>query len=149
MAVQLGFVTGTFLLALANLADLLNTRRMFAACSLLAGLPTTASIRLWPVVQGAAGWGVAFALLALGPICGTAAMLLLPSLPEALAPHTASANLTQRRTYLAQPSAVEYGDLGAGCYALRGWGGVDGTIGEPLPDLCLLVAIPGLVRARP
>lgn len=41
------------------------------------------SIRLLPIVQDAAGWGVAFAMLAAGPALGTLAMIWLRSLPEA------------------------------------------------------------------
>ncbi|MBC8453105.1 MAG: MFS transporter [Chloroflexi bacterium] len=41
------------------------------------------SIWLLPIVKDSSGWGWAFAMLALGPIVGTAAMLRLRSLPEA------------------------------------------------------------------
>ncbi len=46
MAVQIGFVIGSFGSALLNLADRLPSRWLFAASSLLAGL-TTAFIALW------------------------------------------------------------------------------------------------------
>jgi MFS family permease len=44
---------------------------------------TAISIWLLPVVKDSSGWGWAFAMLALGPVVGTAAMLRLRSLPEA------------------------------------------------------------------
>jgi len=47
-------------------------------------LLTIVSIRLLPVIQEAGGWGLAFAMLAVGPALGTAAMLRLRQLPEAL-----------------------------------------------------------------
>ena len=43
---------------------------------------TAVSIWLLPIVKDSSGWGWAFAMLALGPIVGTAAMLRLRSLPE-------------------------------------------------------------------
>lgn len=46
-------------------------------------LLTAASIWLVPVLQDATGWGVAFAVLAIGPVIGTLAMLRLRVLPEA------------------------------------------------------------------
>ena len=48
-------------------------------------LLTILSIRLVPIVEAEAGWGVAFAMLAAGPALGTLAMLRLRQLPEALA----------------------------------------------------------------
>jgi MFS family permease len=44
---------------------------------------TAVSIWLLPIVRDSSGWGWAFAMLALGPVVGTAAMLRLRSLPEA------------------------------------------------------------------
>ena len=44
---------------------------------------TAVSIWLLPIVRDSSGWGWAFAMLALGPIVGTAAMMRLRSLPEA------------------------------------------------------------------
>ena len=44
MAVQLGFVAGTLVIAVANLADLINTRTLFAVCSVLAGLANVALV---------------------------------------------------------------------------------------------------------
>lgn len=44
---------------------------------------TAVSIWLLPMVKDSSGWGLAFAMLALGPVVGTAAMLRLRSLPEA------------------------------------------------------------------
>ncbi len=46
-------------------------------------LLTAGSIWLVPVLQEATGWGVAFAVLAAGPLIGTIAMLRLRRLPEA------------------------------------------------------------------
>lgn len=46
-------------------------------------LLTLATIRLVPTIESAAGWGWAFALLALGPLVGAVAMGLLRRLPEA------------------------------------------------------------------
>lgn len=46
-------------------------------------LLTLATIRLVPTIESAAGWGWAFALLALGPLVGAVAMGLLRCLPEA------------------------------------------------------------------
>jgi MFS family permease len=43
---------------------------------------TAVSIWLLPIVKDSSGWGWAFAMLALGPVLGTAAMLRLRSLPE-------------------------------------------------------------------
>jgi MFS family permease len=45
---------------------------------------TAVSIWLLPIVKDSSGWGWAFAMLALGPVVGTAAMLRLRSLPEAM-----------------------------------------------------------------
>ncbi len=45
---------------------------------------TAASIWLLPIVKDSSGWGWAFAMLALGPVVGTAAMLRLRSLPESV-----------------------------------------------------------------
>jgi len=46
-------------------------------------LITTASISLMPLIEHAVTWRWAFAVLALGPILGTIAMLRLRKLPEA------------------------------------------------------------------
>ena len=46
---------------------------------------TAVTIRLVPVIESGAGWGLAFALLAAGPAVGVVAMLRLRSLPEARA----------------------------------------------------------------
>ncbi len=45
--------------------------------------PFSAAIRAVPAIESAAGWGPAFALLAIGPALGTASMLWLRRLPEA------------------------------------------------------------------
>lgn len=47
-------------------------------------LITMVSIRLVPVIQDAAGWGLAFAMLGLGPLVGILAMTLLYKAPEAV-----------------------------------------------------------------
>jgi len=44
---------------------------------------TAISIWLLPIVKDSSGWGWAFAMLAIGPLIGTIAMLRLRSLPEA------------------------------------------------------------------
>ena len=46
---------------------------------------TAVSIKLVPVLEAATGWGVAFAVLGIGPVVGTLAMIRLRSLPESLA----------------------------------------------------------------
>jgi MFS family permease len=46
-------------------------------------LLTAGSIWLVPVLEDASGWGLAFAVLAIGPVIGTIAMLRLRQLPEA------------------------------------------------------------------
>jgi MFS family permease len=46
---------------------------------------TAVTIRLVPIIEDASGWGPAFALLAIGPAIGIAAMLYLRRLPEAAA----------------------------------------------------------------
>ena len=48
-------------------------------------LITIVPIWLVPVVAASSGWGVAFAILAIGPALGTVAMLRLRSMPEAAA----------------------------------------------------------------
>jgi MFS family permease len=44
---------------------------------------TAVSIKLVPILEAGHGWGLAFAVLAIGPALGTLAMLRLRSLPEA------------------------------------------------------------------
>ena len=44
---------------------------------------TAVSIWLLPIIKDSSGWGWAFAMLAIGPLVGTIAMLRLRSLPEA------------------------------------------------------------------
>jgi len=46
IAVQLGFVIGTLLIAITNLADLMNTRKLFAICAVLAGVSNVALVFL-------------------------------------------------------------------------------------------------------
>ena len=72
-----------FSTAMSELAD---PRYVGSALSLQTALGfalTIVSIRLLPIVEAEAGWGVAFAMLALGPLLGTLAMLKLRTLPEA------------------------------------------------------------------
>lgn len=45
---------------------------------------TAISIRLVPIIENSAGWGWAFAILAIGPALGIAAMMRLRSVPESL-----------------------------------------------------------------
>jgi len=45
---------------------------------------TAASIKLVPILEAGAGWGVAFAALGIGPVVGTLAMIRLRALPESL-----------------------------------------------------------------
>ena len=45
---------------------------------------TAVSIRLVPIVENSAGWGWAFAILAIGPALGIVAMMRLRSVPESL-----------------------------------------------------------------
>ena len=45
-------------------------------------LLTLFSIQLVPMVVDSVGWSLAFAMLALGPVVGVAAMLRLRALPE-------------------------------------------------------------------
>ena len=47
-------------------------------------LLTAVTIRGVPLIEDAAGWGPAFAVLAIGPALGIASMLRLRALPEAL-----------------------------------------------------------------
>ena len=44
IAVQLGFVLGTLIIAITNLADLMNTRKLFAICAVLAGVSNAALV---------------------------------------------------------------------------------------------------------
>ena len=72
-----------FSTAMSELAD---PRYVGSALSLQTALGfalTIVSIRLVPIVEDEAGWGVAFAMLAVGPAIGTFAMLWLRTLPEA------------------------------------------------------------------
>ena len=84
IGVQLGFVLGTLAIAATNLADIMNTRKLFAI-SAVGFLITIVPIWLVPVVAGSVGWGPAFAMLAIGPAFGTAAMLRLRTTPETAA----------------------------------------------------------------
>ncbi|MBT3943492.1 MAG: MFS transporter [Chloroflexi bacterium] len=45
---------------------------------------TAISIRLVPIIEDASGWGWAFAILAIGPALGIAAMMRLRALPESI-----------------------------------------------------------------
>ncbi len=44
IAVQIGFVIGTLLIAITNLADVINTRKVFAICAVLAGATNAALV---------------------------------------------------------------------------------------------------------
>ncbi|MFQ6026066.1 MAG: MFS transporter, partial [Dehalococcoidia bacterium] len=44
IAVQLGFVAGTLIISVTNLADLMNTRKLFAVCAVLAGASNVALV---------------------------------------------------------------------------------------------------------
>jgi MFS family permease len=71
----------------AAMSELAEPSYVGTALTLQTGLGfllTIASIRLLPIVQEAEGWGVAFAMLAIGPALGTLAMLRLRQLPEAV-----------------------------------------------------------------
>ncbi|PKB63665.1 MAG: hypothetical protein BZY80_06125 [SAR202 cluster bacterium Io17-Chloro-G2] len=46
ITVQLGFVLGTLIIAVTNLADLMNTRKLFAICAVLAGASNIALVFL-------------------------------------------------------------------------------------------------------
>ena len=46
ITVQLGFVLGTLIIAITNLADLMNTRKLFAICAVLAGASNAALVFL-------------------------------------------------------------------------------------------------------
>ena len=48
-------------------------------------LLTIVPISLMPVLSARVGWGLTFALLAIGPALGTVAMLRLRAMPESLA----------------------------------------------------------------
>ncbi len=45
---------------------------------------TAVSIKLVPVLEASSGWGIAFAVLGIGPVVGTLAMVRLRALPESL-----------------------------------------------------------------
>ena len=72
-----------FSTAISELADARYVGTALAMQTALGFLLTIVSIRLLPVVEAAAGWGVAFAMLAAGPALGTVAMWSLRRLPEA------------------------------------------------------------------
>ena len=74
-----------FSTAMSELADARCVGTALTPQTGLGFLLTILSIRLLPIVQEAAGWGVAFAMLAAGPTLGTLAMLWLRRLPEARA----------------------------------------------------------------
>jgi MFS family permease len=101
VAVQLGFVAGALTAAVTGLADVLTPRRVFVAAAVselaepervgsalafqaaLGFLLTAISIQLLPLAQARIGWAGAFAILAVGPALGAAAMLRLRSRPAA------------------------------------------------------------------
>jgi MFS family permease len=70
----------------AAMTELADERYRGSALALQTGcgfLLTAVTIRALPLVEARAGWGPAFALLALGPALGVASMLTLRRLPEA------------------------------------------------------------------
>lgn len=72
-----------FSAAMSELAPPDLTGTLLTAQTCLGFLLTMATIQLVPIVQGAAGWGPAFGILAIGPALGLLAMLRLRTLPEA------------------------------------------------------------------
>lgn len=71
----------------AAVSELAAPERIGSALALqavLGFLLTAISIQLLPVLQGRIGWPGAFAVLAVGPFLGAAAMLRLRARPEAL-----------------------------------------------------------------
>jgi hypothetical protein len=72
-----------FSTAMSELADPSCVGTALTLQTGLGFLLTIGSIRLLPVVQDAHGWGLAFAMLAIGPALGTLAMMRLRQLPEA------------------------------------------------------------------
>ena len=70
----------------AAMTELADDRYRGSALAFQTGLGfllTTITIRAVPLIEARAGWGPAFALLAIGPACGIASMLALRRLPEA------------------------------------------------------------------
>lgn len=70
----------------AAMTELADERYRGSALAFQTGsgfLLTAVTIRGLPAVESVAGWGVAFALLAIGPVFGVLSMLLLRRLPEA------------------------------------------------------------------
>jgi MFS family permease len=70
----------------AAMTELADDRYRGSALAFQTGigfLLTAVTIRAVPAIEGAAGWGPAFALLAIGPALGVASMLTLRRLPEA------------------------------------------------------------------
>ena len=74
-----------FSTAMSELADPDYVASALALQTAMGFLLTILSIRLLPIVQGEAGWGVAFAMLAVGPALGTLSMMRLRRLPESAA----------------------------------------------------------------
>lgn len=72
-----------FSAAMTELADERYRGSALALQTSLGFVLTTATIRALPAIEDAAGWGPAFALLAIGPALGAIAMLVLRRLPEA------------------------------------------------------------------
>jgi hypothetical protein len=74
-----------FSTAIGELAPPDQRGAMLSASTGFGFLMTMITIATTTAIQPAAGWGVAFALLAIGPAVGTASMLLLRAQPEAIA----------------------------------------------------------------
>ena len=73
-----------FSTAMTELSDPAYRGTMLTFQTVIGFALTAVSIWLLPIVKDSSGWGWAFAMLALGPVLGTAAMLRLRSLPEAM-----------------------------------------------------------------
>ena len=74
-----------FSTAMSELADPNYVGSALAIQTAMGFALTILSTRLLPIIEGEAGWGVAFAILVIGPFLGTLAMLRLRQLPEAAA----------------------------------------------------------------
>ena len=76
--------SGQFSTAMTELCDPAYRGTLLTFQTGLGFALTAASIKLVPVLEAGMGWGVAFAVLGIGPVVGTLAMMRLRSLPESL-----------------------------------------------------------------